>query len=33
MDETFIYSKYVTGRNFIGRQNEARAFANLLVQG
>lgn len=33
MDETFIYSKYVTGKNFIGRQNEARAFANLLVQG
>lgn len=33
MDETFIYSKYVTGRNFIGRHNEARAFANLLSQG
>lgn len=33
MDETFIYSKYVTGRNFIGRHNEARAFANLLAQG
>ena len=33
MEESFIYSKYVTGRNFIGRQNEARAFANLLAQG
>ena len=33
MDETFIYSKYVTGRNFIGRQNEVHAFANLLAQG
>lgn len=33
MDETFIYSRYVTGRNFIGRNNEAMAFANLLSQG
>ena len=33
MDETFIYSKYVTGKNFIGRHNEARALANLLAQG
>lgn len=33
MDETFIYSKYVTGKNFIGRHNEARVLANLLVQG
>lgn len=33
MEESFIYSKYVTGRNFIGRQSEVHAFMNLLSQG
>ncbi len=33
MDAPFIYSKYVTGKNNIGRKAEATAIANLLGQG
>ena len=33
MDVPFIYSKYVTGKNNIGRKLEASAVANLLRQG
>ena len=33
MDIPFVYSKYVTGKNNIGRKAEARAVANLLGQG
>ena len=33
MDSFFQYDKPVTGRHFIGREPEVRAFANLLVQG
>jgi len=33
MEESFGYSKYVSGRNFIGRSSEAKALANLLNQG
>ena len=33
MDSFFQYSKPVTGRHFIGREPEVRAFANLLTQG
>lgn len=30
MDTPFIYDKYVTGKNFIGRRKECMAMANLL---
>lgn len=30
MDTPFIYDKYVTGKNFIGRKKECTAMANLL---
>ena len=33
MDSTFQYNKPVTGKQFIGRKAELRAFANLLGQG
>ncbi len=33
MDTPFIYSKYVTGKNNLGRKAEAAAVANLLGQG
>ncbi len=33
MDTPFIYDKYVTGRNFIGRQSECHILANLLKAG
>ncbi len=33
MDNTFIYDKYVTGRNFIGRKSECTVLANLLRAG
>ncbi len=33
MDTPFIYNKYVTGRNFIGRQSECAIFGNLLKAG
>ena len=33
MDSPFIYDKYVTGRNFIGRKEDCNILANLLVQG
>ena len=33
MDGTFQYNKPVTGKQFLGRTNEVRTFANLLVQG
>lgn len=33
MDGTFVINKYVSGKNFIGRQNELNAFKNLLEQG
>jgi len=32
MDGFFIINKYVTGRNFIGRQSELKSFVNLLDQ-
>ncbi len=33
MDSPFIYDKYVTGRNFIGRKEDCNILANLLAQG
>lgn len=33
MDSPFTYNKYVTGKQFLGRSTELRAFANLLAQG
>ncbi len=33
MDTPFIYDKYVTGRNFIGRKKECMILANLLQAG
>jgi len=33
MDGTFVINKYVSGKNFIGRQNELNTFKNLLDQG
>ncbi len=33
MDTPFIYDKYVTGRNFIGRKSECTILANLLKAG
>lgn len=33
MDSPFIYDKYVTGKNFIGRRSECRILGNLLSQG
>lgn len=33
MDTPFIYDKYVTGRNFVGRKNECNFLANLLETG
>jgi hypothetical protein len=33
MDGIFQYNKPVTGKQFIGRSTEVRAFANLLAQG
>ena len=30
MDTPFIYDKFVTGRNFIGRKTECHALRNLL---
>ncbi len=33
MDTPFIYNKYVTGRNFIGRKSECAIMANLLKAG
>lgn len=33
METNIIFSKYVTGKNFIGRKNETIIFRNLLSQG
>lgn len=33
MDGTFIINKYVSGKNFIGRQSELNAFRNLIETG
>lgn len=33
MDYPFIYDRYVTGRNFVGRKTECNALANLLESG
>lgn len=33
MDGAFIYNKYVTGKNFIGRKSDATILANMLGQG
>lgn len=33
MDEVFVYSKFVTGKNFIGRKKEVSILANFLSQG
>lgn len=33
MDSPFIYDKYVTGKNFIGRKNDSQVMANLISQG
>lgn len=33
MDGVFQYNKFVTGKQFLGRTAEVRAFANLLTQG
>ena len=32
MDTQFIFNKYVTGKNFVGRQSELNTFRNLLLQ-
>lgn len=33
MDSPFIYDRYVTGKNFIGRRNDCQILSNLLSQG
>ncbi len=33
MDTPFVYDKYVTGRNFVGRQSECMIMCNLLKAG
>jgi len=33
MDPTFVYNKYVTGKNNFGRRNEQTLLSNLLSQG
>lgn len=33
MDAIFVYDRYVTGRNFIGRKTECNTLANLLSKG
>ena len=33
MDSHFIYNKYVTGKNFVGRRTEMQILTNLLSQG
>ena len=33
MDSPFIYDKYVTGKNFIGRKGDCAILSNMLVQG
>lgn len=33
MESAFEYSKYVTGKNYLGRIPETQAFASLLLQG
>lgn len=33
MNEPFQYNKYVTGKNFIGREADCKTTANLLTQG
>lgn len=33
MDSPFIYDKYVTGKNFIGRRNDSTILGNLIRQG
>ena len=33
METQFIYSKYVTGKNNIGRRSESAVLSNLLGQG
>lgn len=33
MDTPFVYDKYVTGRNFVGRKTECNVLANLLEAG
>lgn len=33
MDTPFVYDKFVTGKNFIGRRSECTIFANLLKAG
>ena len=33
MEGAYIYHKYVTGKNFVGRRNESQILSNLLSQG
>lgn len=33
MDGSFIYDRYVTGKNFVGRKMECNTLGNLLLQG
>ena len=33
MDSTFIYDRYVTGKDFIGRKQDCVILGNLLTQG
>ena len=33
MDTPFVYDKFVTGKNFIGRRNDCMVLGNLLSQG
>ena len=33
MESPFIYNKYVTGKNFIGRKNDINILGNLMAAG
>ena len=33
MDTPFIYDRFVTGRDFVGRKNECNALSNLIAGG
>lgn len=33
MAQTFIFNKYVTGKNYFGRKTESQVFVNLITQG
>ena len=33
METPFVYNKYVTGKNFIGRRSDSTVLSNLLSAG